>query len=115
MENKATPLIKQKQTWEKNEHPAYYSNIMQVATSPFDIGVVFGTVADATAKEITCVPEVRINLAPEQAANLIQMLMQAVQGYVKQFGPLRRTTLLQVPINERSATGAPKVPDVPKN
>jgi hypothetical protein len=79
----------QKQVWKRLEHPSYYANIMQVGLSPFDISIVFGKVADANAEEVTCIPSATVTIAPEQAANLMQMLAASLEGYVKQFGNLR--------------------------
>jgi hypothetical protein len=79
----------QKQTWIKVDYPTYYSNIMQVGLSPFDISIEFGTVADTTVEEITCKPQVMVTISPEQAMNLMQMLGASLQGYVSQFGNLR--------------------------
>jgi hypothetical protein len=79
----------QNQTWKKNDHPAYYSNIMQIALTPFDVSIVFGMVSEVSAEEITCVPNAKVTISPEQAANLMRMLGASLQGYVKQFGNLR--------------------------
>ena len=94
----------QKQTWMKVDHPSYYSNIMQVGLSPFDVSIEFGTVADTTSEEITCRPHVTVTISPEQAANLMQMLGASLQGYVRQFGNLRTSVVGKpgqaIPTNE---------------
>lgn len=92
--NVSQPVNPQKQNWKDVAHPSVYTNIMQVGLTPFDIGLVFGEVEKANAREVTCIPKAKIVLAPEQAANLLQMLAAALQAYAQQYGQLRGTAVL---------------------
>jgi Protein of unknown function (DUF3467) len=101
---KTTTVHPQKQTWKDAECPSYYSNIMQLGLTPFDISVVFGEVNAATSAEVTCTPKAKIILAPEEVANLMQMLAAALQAYTNQFGQLRNAPIIQPTDVEKEQT-----------
>jgi hypothetical protein len=84
------PAVKQISRFKEIEHPSIYS--MGVTASPFDISIIFGEVEQATAAEVVGIPRVKVTIAPEQAANLIQMLSSLLQKYVEGNGALRQSS-----------------------
>jgi hypothetical protein len=86
------PAVKQISRFKEIEHPSIYSNFMGVTASPFDISIIFGEVEQATAAEVVGIPRVKVTIAPEQAANLIQMLSSLLQKYVEGNGALRQSS-----------------------
>ena len=75
--------------WKEQEHPTVYANVMAFGMTPFDIALVFGEIGDSTSTEVTGIPRVKILLAPEQAANLMQLLGVALKTFVENNGQLR--------------------------
>jgi hypothetical protein len=69
------------------EYPTVYSNFMGVGATPFDISIIFAEVSQDGKGLAT--PRVKIIIAPEQAANLIQMLGDILPKYVAVNGKLR--------------------------
>jgi hypothetical protein len=71
--------------------PLVYANLMGFTLTAFDIGILLGLVGDSTPTEVTGIPQVKIVLAPEQAENLMRLLGLALETYVSQHGPLRKS------------------------
>jgi hypothetical protein len=71
------------------EYPSIYSNIMGIAATPFDVGIIFGEVVAAEGNEVVANPRVKVLLAPEQAENLAKLLNSVLDQFVKNNGQLR--------------------------
>lgn len=72
------------------DHPTVYSNFMGVGATQFDIAIIFAEVTGMDGPQALATPRVKVLLSPEQAANLIRMVGETLQVYVKHNGPLRR-------------------------
>ena len=81
---------KQVNKFKEIEYPTVYSNMMGIGMTPFDIAIVFGEVDHATTDEVLAIPRVKVLLAPEQAANLLQMLGAALTKFSENNGNLRQ-------------------------
>ena len=70
-----------------------YSNLSGTSLSPFDIRLHFAEVlpsaADAAGEQAKVRTVAGIIMPPEHAAALAMLLMQQVQNYERQFGPIR--------------------------
>jgi Protein of unknown function (DUF3467) len=75
--------------WKEKEHPTVYANIMGFSLSPFDIGILFGELGESTPTLVNGIPNVKVVVSPEQAANLAKLLNVAIAAYVENYGPLR--------------------------
>lgn len=75
--------------WKEQEHPTFYSNMLGIGMTPFDITVIFGEVTEADGTTVTGTPRVKVLLAPEQAVNLMKMLSVAVDSFTKTNGAIR--------------------------
>lgn len=96
--------------WKEQEHPVVYANVMGLGMTPFDIALVFGEIGDSTSTEVTGIPRVKILLAPEQAANLMQLLGLALKTFVENNGQLRTSGAVNLEeINKQIADANKKV------
>ena len=86
-----TPKLPSGQTirWAEGEMVSHYANIMALSMTPFDISVIFGQIGTATVSEVEAAAKVKVILSPEQAANLMKLLMVAVAKYTAGNGLLR--------------------------
>lgn len=76
--------------WLETDYPTVYSNLMGVGLSPFDVSILFGEVGAASESDVTGRPRVKVLLSPEQAVNLVHMLVIALEKFVESNGPLRK-------------------------
>lgn len=76
-------------TWNEEKQTIYYSNVMGISMTPFDIGVIFAQIGRATPSELEGVVGAKVILAPEQVQNLIKLLTISLQKYVEANGTLR--------------------------
>jgi hypothetical protein len=89
MTDKPTLPTGQTVTWNEEKQLVFYSNLMGLSLTPFDIGVIFGQIGNATATDIEGLVQAKILLSPEQAQNLIKLLSIALRRYVEGNGQLR--------------------------
>ncbi len=82
-----------KAIWKEIDFPTVYANILGVALTPFDIGLIFGQVGMISEDKIEGIPQVKVLLSPEQAANLLKVLKGAIDAYVKGSGSLRENPM----------------------
>ena len=75
--------------WHEDKMVIYYSNLIGISMTPFDIGIVFGQVASATQSQIDGLGLAKVLLSPEQAQNLVKLLMISLAKYVTNSGELR--------------------------
>lgn len=75
--------------WRDQEFPTVYANMMGIAMTSFDIGIVLGEVHEATPSLVTGTPRVKVLLTPEQASNLAKLLSVALESYVEANGRIR--------------------------
>ncbi len=90
------PAPVQQVTWKQSDAPSVYANIMAFALSQFDISLFFGQIESGTPTELVAATQVRVQLSPEQAANLVKMLNVAIDGYTKANGALRTSGAVDV-------------------
>lgn len=76
-------------TWNEEKMVTYYSNLIGISMTPFDIGIIFGQIGKATGTDIEGLSLAKIILSPEQAQNLIKLLMISVTKYMQTSGELR--------------------------
>ena len=62
---------------------------MALSMTPFDISVTFGQISTASLTEVVADAKAKIILSPEQASNLMKLLMVAVAKYTSGNGALR--------------------------
>jgi hypothetical protein len=79
----------------RSKGPQYveaYANAANVAISFFDFKLTFGTVeqADESTGTLYVQDSVSINMAPEHAKALLDLLIQHVDLYEKNFGAIRQ-------------------------
>ena len=90
-------LGSQKTTWKEGQpFPSYYANLIGFSMSPFDITLLFGELDTATPTEIIGLPRAKILLSPEQAQNLMKLLVLAVEAFQKNNGALRTNASLNI-------------------
>jgi hypothetical protein len=88
--------MKQVQGIGDGEYSSLYSNYMGVGATPFDVSIIFAEV-DQRGASVEATPRIKVMMAPEQAANLVMMLTQALQQFVAQNGPLRVSGKIDTP------------------
>jgi hypothetical protein len=89
MTDKPTLPSGQKVTWNEDKSTSYYSNLMGVSMTPFDMTVIFGQIGNATPTDIEGLSQAKIILSPEQVQNLIKLLSLALNRYIEANGGLR--------------------------
>jgi len=75
--------------WNEAKQQVFYSNLLGLSMTPFDVGILFGQIGNATATEIEGHVQAKILLSPEQVQNLIKLLTIALSQYVENNGKLR--------------------------
>lgn len=75
--------------WNEEKGTSFYSNLMGIAMTPFDIGIIFGQIGQATSTNVEGLMQAKILLSPEQVKNLIKLLSIALEKYVSVNGALR--------------------------
>ena len=76
-------------TWNEEKMMTYYSNLIGIAMSPFDIGIIFGQIGKGDQNELEGLGLAKVILSPEQAQNLVKLLMMSLAKYVTTSGELR--------------------------
>lgn len=71
-------------------YPSIYSNFLGVGATAFDISILFAEQDNSTSGDADAIPRVKVTIAPEQAANLMQLLGTILQQYVEASGKLRK-------------------------
>jgi hypothetical protein len=89
MTSKAKLSSGQTVTWNEQDQVVYYSNLMGISMTPFDIGILFGQIGKATETDIEGLVLAKILMSPEQVQNLIKLLALSLEKYVEGNGQLR--------------------------
>jgi hypothetical protein len=73
--------------------PKFYANVASVLSTPFDVQIIFGEVAEVTEERAVGKAEVRIVMSPEHAGLLLEALALRLKSYAEQYGKLRGTPM----------------------
>lgn len=99
----------QETKWKDKEYLSVYANIMAFSMSQFDISLIFGQIENGSPSELIASPQVKVTLAPEQAANLVRILNVAIETYTNSSGALRTAGAVDVPALKALVEGGQKV------
>jgi hypothetical protein len=66
-----------------------YANSVQVRTTPWDIQLTFGEISSIDQQKVIIENQLAVNLSPQQAKSLLDVLSGQVQEYERQFGEIR--------------------------
>ena len=75
--------------WNEEKQAVYYSNLMGISMTPFDLSILFGQIGIASETEIQGLVLAKVILSPEQVQNLIKLLSIALKQYIEGNGQLR--------------------------
>lgn len=69
--------------------PVFYVNVGAALSTPFDIQLLLGDIVEADEGHVTGKSRLRIVMAPEHAALLVQAITSRLQQYAQVYGKLR--------------------------
>jgi Protein of unknown function (DUF3467) len=65
-----------------------YTNDTQVQTTPWDVRLVFGEIADTTNEAVIVRRTGEVRMSPQHAKRITVILIKQLQGYEAKFGPI---------------------------
>ena len=66
-----------------------YANNIFIRTTPWDLQLIFGEILSVDERKLVIEQQLAINLSPQTAKSLLDVLDGQIQAYERQFGEIR--------------------------
>jgi hypothetical protein len=81
------------ETRQREPFLSLYANNIFIRTTPWDIQPTFGEILSIDQQKVVIENQLAVNLSPQQAKSLLDLLSGQIQAYERQYGEIRYTPL----------------------